>query len=69
MYCIITSTSRHIKGTPEDRNTGEEYLRNMMAKLNKLLGVNRLNEFIEYYAKLYENKTQMKPVIVFMTPL
>ena len=54
MGCIITRTSRNTKCFPI---TVGEYLRNEVAKKNKLLWKSRLNELIKP-VKLYENEAQ-----------
>ena len=53
LSCIIARANRHVTTIPF---IVEEYLRNEVAKKNKTLGTNRLNEAMDNYEKPHGNE-------------
>ena len=66
MGCLITGTNRHIITTAI---TVEKYLRNEVAKKDKMLGAKRLSGLIDHYTKLYENEKPDKPITISYDPI
>ena len=51
MYCIVTSTTKHIKTTP---TTAQEYLRNEESKKNTSQEADIFDIWVDQYPQIYE---------------